>query len=114
MNYPKVTLILYIEVNGLKNIIAERIKCLREQNQLTQAQLARKLQVSRNCVNAWEMGISLPSTKMMLELSTCLHTSLDYLMGKDDKQKIDISICNETEKQVLYQLLEIFQNKKVK
>ena len=99
-------------MNDLKIIIAERIKCLREQNQLTQAQLARKLQVSRNCVNACEMGISLPSTKMMIELSNCLHTSLDYLMGKDKTQIIDISACSESQKEVLYQLVEIFQNKK--
>ena len=99
-------------MNDLKIIIAERIKCLREQNQLTQAQLARKLQVSRNCVNAWEMGISLPSTKMMIELSNCLNTSLDYLMGKDKTQIIDISACSESQKEILYQLVEMFQNTK--
>ena len=96
----------------MKIIIAERIKCLREQNQLTQAQLARKLQVSRNCVNAWEMGNSLPSTKMMIELSNCLHTSLDYLMGQDKTQIIDISACSESQKEILYQLVEMFQNTK--
>ena len=39
-------------------MIAERIKTLRETNNLTQSALAKKLNVTRSSVNAWEMGIS--------------------------------------------------------
>ena len=90
----------------------ERIKELRVSRGMTQSNLAKIMAVTRSSVNAWEMGISLPSTKMMIELSNCLHTSLDYLMGKDKTQIIDISACSESQKEVLYQLVEIFQNKK--
>ena len=69
-------------MNDLKIIIAERIKCLREQNQLTQAQLARKLQVSRNCVNAWEMGISLPTIVPALLIVPFVALKFRLLNGK--------------------------------
>ncbi|MCD7797103.1 MAG: helix-turn-helix domain-containing protein [Clostridiales bacterium] len=39
---------------------ADRIKSSRENLAVTQAELARKLSVTRACVNAWEMGISIP------------------------------------------------------
>ena len=43
--------------------LADKIKTLREQAGLTQAEVARQLGISRAGVNAWEMGLSLPSTE---------------------------------------------------
>ncbi|MFA7192934.1 MAG: helix-turn-helix transcriptional regulator, partial [Bacilli bacterium] len=42
--------------------IAERIKILRTNASMTQTQLANRLGVTRSSVNAWEMGISIPTT----------------------------------------------------
>lgn len=41
--------------------LAEKIKLLRETTGMTQAELARILGISRSGVNAWEMGLSIPS-----------------------------------------------------
>ena len=38
-------------------MIADRIKELREKNDMTQSDLARKLSLTRSAINAWEMGI---------------------------------------------------------
>ena len=50
-------------------MIAERVKCLREKQGLTQAELAKQLGITRSSVNAWEMGISVPSTQYVVELA---------------------------------------------
>ena len=50
-------------------MVADRIKTLREENQMTQAELARRLSITRASVNAWEMGISAPSTQYIVELA---------------------------------------------
>ena len=50
-------------------MVADRIKTLREENQMTQAELARRLSITRASVNAWEMGISVPSTQYIVELA---------------------------------------------
>ena len=44
-------------------MVADRIKALREQKKMTQAELAKRLGITRSGVNAWEMGISVPSTQ---------------------------------------------------
>ena len=44
-------------------MIADKIKLLREASHLTQTELAKKLNITRSCVNAWEMGISVPATR---------------------------------------------------
>ena len=47
-------------------MIAERIKYLRERSGMTQAGLAKVLGITRSSVNAWEMGISVPSTQYIV------------------------------------------------
>ena len=62
-------------------MIADRIKVLREQQNLTQADLAKQLGITRSSVNAWEMGISVPSTQYLMELAAIFQVSTDYLLG---------------------------------
>ena len=47
-------------------MVAEKIKHLREQQGLTQAELSKRLGITRSSVNAWEMGISVPSTQYLV------------------------------------------------
>ena len=42
--------------------LAERIKLLRNKAGKTQVELAKALGITRSGVNAWEMGLSVPST----------------------------------------------------
>ena len=92
--------------------IAERIKELREQNNLTQSELARKLQLSRASINAWEMGISIPGTNKIPDICRILHTTADYLLGMDTKDVIPIHPYNPDEKKILFGLTRYFDEKK--
>ena len=49
--------------------IGEKIKKLRLEKFMTQAELAKQLGITRSSVNAWEMGISVPSTQYIVELA---------------------------------------------
>ena len=51
---------------------------------MTQSDLARKLYVTRSSVNAWEMGVSVPTAAKLVELSLFFHVSADYLLGLTD------------------------------
>lgn len=62
---------------------AERIAALREQRHLTQAELAKRLGVTRSSVNAWELGISVPSTQYLVELAVLFGVSTDFLGSSD-------------------------------
>ena len=69
---------------------AETIKQLREARGWTQAELARRLNISRNGVNTWEQGLSMPSPHFLVELAKIFSVSTDFLLGvggwDDDKQ----------------------------
>ena len=54
-------------------ITNKRINELRIRCGMSQTELAQKLNVTRSSVNAWEMGISVPSVQNLLELSQIFH-----------------------------------------
>lgn len=72
-------------------MVADRIKMLREQNGYTQTYLAKKLHITRSSVNAWEMGISVPSTQYIVELSTFFKVSTDFLLGLNSTATVSVS-----------------------
>ena len=93
-------------------MIGNRIKEVRERNGLTQSELAKKLGLTRSGVNAWEMGISIPSAQYLIGLSKLFKVSVDYLLGLNEKEYIDISSLNSTEKSIIYSLMSYFRELK--
>lgn len=90
-------------------MIGERIQELRETNSLTQTALAKKLGPSRSAINAWERGISVPSTRYAVELAQLFHISADYILEIGHSKIIDISFLNYEDKELVYGLLRHFQ-----
>ncbi len=99
------TLVKYNEAKEGDPMVGERIKDLREKHNMTQTALARRLGLSRSAVNAWEMGVSIPSVPYLLELSELFRVSVDYLLGRSRAEMVDISSLSAEEKQVIYSLL---------
>ena len=90
-------------------MVADRIKQLRVSNNMTQADLAKKLNITRSSVNAWEMGISTPSTTYIVELSQLFKVSTDYLLGLSNNITLDVSMLHDREIQMLYELVQYFK-----
>lgn len=82
-------------------MISHRIKELRERNQFSQAGLAKILGITRSSVNAWELGISVPSTKYVIELAHLFSVSSDYLLEIEHKEVLDISGLDDDSVKIL-------------
>jgi DNA-binding XRE family transcriptional regulator len=78
--------------------LAQKIKLLRDNAKMTQAELARTLGLSRSSVNAWEMGLSVPSTQYVVELAKKFKVSTDFILGIEETATI--SVDGLTQKQV--------------
>ena len=85
-------------------MIADKIKELRASHNLTQAELARKLGVTRNGVNSWEQGLSIPSTNYIVELSKMFGVSTDYLFGLSGQASINVAGLNDKDIALLTEL----------
>ena len=95
-------------------LLAEKIKMLREKAGLTQAELARKMNLTRSSINGWEMGLSIPSTNTIVELSKIFHVTTDYLLGLDNGFTIRGDDLTEKEIVAILHLLDCFQENKKK
>lgn len=95
-------------------MIADTIKNLRQQSGLTQSDLARRLNITRSSVNAWEMGISTPSTQYVVELAELFKVSTDYILGLSNCGVISTASLTEEQTKILFTLVQYFNRENEK
>lgn len=66
------------------NKFAERLKELRMENDLSQNELAKRLNISVACVNRWENGLRVPNIDSLIALCEYFGCSADYLIGLEN------------------------------
>lgn len=59
--------------------IGERITSLRNEHNISQGQIAKALNVSRQAVSKWENDLSSPDTLNLIKLADLLNTDVEYL-----------------------------------
>ena len=65
---------------------AERLKTLRKQVKLTQAQIAEKLNISQQAYASWERGVKKPTQENLVKIAQVLNVTVDYLVGNSDEE----------------------------
>lgn len=68
----------------------ENIKMLRIKNGLSQVELAKRLNVSKQCVSNWENDNILPSITMLMRLADFFGVTTDLLLGREVVDAIDV------------------------
>ena len=82
-------------MEDIKNIVAKNITELRLLNNMTQMELAEKLNYSDKTISKWERAESSPDISVLVEIANLFGVSLDYLVRaenieetvKENKQK---------------------------
>ena len=62
-----------------------RIKSARKSLGLTQADLAKKIGVTKQAITTYETGIREPSFRNLIKLSRVLNVTTDWLLGEDQQ-----------------------------
>ena len=78
-------------------MLNQRIKQLRLAYKLNQVEFGRKLGVTKQCVSNWENNNIQPSVEMLMKIADLFSVTTDYLLGRDDRQYLDISGLTESE-----------------
>ena len=66
--------------------LAENLKKIRKDNNLSQEQLAEQLGVSRQSVSKWESGQAYPEMDKVLQLAKMFNLNIDDLLNQDIKE----------------------------
>lgn len=92
-------------------MISDRIKILREQQNKTQTELAKQLGITRSSVNAWEMGVSVPSTQYIVELANIFQVSTDYLLGINTTSSISVAGLSDKDIELIHSIISHLKNR---
>ena len=90
--------------------IGERILELRNQEGISQTNLAKSIGATRAAVNAWEAGLSNPSAQSLKDLSSHFHVTTDYLLGLKEEEMISLERLSSEEKQIIRRLIHQFEH----
>ena len=66
--------------------LGKNIAKARKNANLTQEQLAEKLQVARQTVSKWEAGATMPTVPGLVKLAEALQTDCNSLLAEEEKQ----------------------------
>lgn len=70
------------EIN--KDLMLERIKKIRKDNNLTQIKIAKLFNISRSTWTGYEYGYYQMPTLILYDIASKFHISIDYILGKID------------------------------
>ena len=82
---------------------SQRLKQLRSDKHMTQAQVANRIGVTASMVSSYETDIA-----------NLFGTTIDYLLCREDKRYLDISMLNDEEAAVVCDMVNILIKKREK
>lgn len=74
----------------IKNIIAKNLIELRKKNNLTQNELAEKLNYSDNTISRWEHAEITPSIETLVQIAELFNVSLESLLKEDVVKEVEL------------------------
>ena len=69
-------------------LLAQRIRQLREEYDISRAEIARLLSYDKSTVCQWERGHCRPNYETLAELAQIFHTTTDFLIGATDERSM--------------------------
>ena len=87
------------------------LKKYRKRKNLTQEQLARKLEITDGNVSKYEANTSYPTFEKLRALSVILNVSLDELCGTQARETASLYGITEEQSKIVTELIEAFRNK---
>lgn len=87
------------------------LKTLRLREDMTQAQLAQKLGLTKSVISAYETGLRLPSDDVLIHVSKIFKVSTDYLLGVESQHDLDLSGISDDEVAALKNLIKAMRNR---
>ena len=90
----------------------DRLKTLRATHGLTQADLAKRLNITKSVVSYYERQERSPSPDVLVKIANVFHVTTDYLLGIEKKKSIDVSDLSDEDISLLTQMADALRKNK--
>lgn len=89
-------------------MLSDNLKMYREQKDMTQEDVAKRLNIVRQTLSKWEKGISAPDANMLEKIAGLYDVSVNELLGIED-------VCNERlQEEIISELQKVNQQLKLR
>ena len=92
--------------------LGNKLKRLRTTNNMTQADLAKKLNLTKSVISAYENALRLPSYDVLIQIAKLFPVTTDYLLGLETPAGLDLSGLTEEEKTCIRNLIQAMKHRK--
>lgn len=99
--------VIVVEKNELK-AMAERIKCARKKQKITQEQAAERLNITYSSYTKIENAFQVPSLDTLISISSLLGVSLDFLVFGVGERNSD-ALSDNVKSQIVKAIAELQQ-----
>lgn len=86
-------------------MLGEKIRRLRESREWTQAELARKVGITKSAISTYELGIRTPSADVVCGFAKAFGVSADYLLGITERRTVDVEGLSERDEAIIRELV---------
>lgn len=93
--------------------LGEKISTLRNQHEMSQGDLAEKMNVSRQSISKWETDTSVPELDKLIQLSEVFHITLDELVKGDAPPETESEEGSESRQENPAQPVQVIVQKTV-
>lgn len=87
-------------------MLGDKIREIRLAKKMSQVELAKLLDVTKQSVSNWENENIQPSIEMLIKIADVLSISTDYLLSRDTKRYLDVTGVSESVIQNIQALIE--------
>jgi transcriptional regulator with XRE-family HTH domain len=88
---------------------ATRLRQLRKEKHMTQAQVARRIGVTASMVSSYETDIRLPSYDILIKIANLFGATTDYLLCLQSKRFLDISELTDEQASVVCDMVNLLK-----
>ena len=89
----------------------EQLKKLRLARNMTQVDLAKELNVTKQSISNWENDNIQPSIEMLVKIASFFSVSCDYLLGLNQREYIEVTGLTKKEISHIQVLIDDIKNR---
>lgn len=87
-----------------------RLKALREKRGFLQAQVVKRLDVTRSTISAYERNTKTFSVEVLEGLAILYRSSIDYILGLDRRRSLYIDDLTESQQETVETIVNVLRN----
>lgn len=87
-----------------------RLRDLRERKHLSQTDVANRLNLSRAQISAYECNTSYPSVEKLIELAILFNTSVDYILGIDNRPCVYLDEFSTKQQEDILKMIDLLKS----